>query len=166
VELERTGGDILSLDMMAAADEIGIRLESIGGLTVWERAPFAAHQARRFEVQRSIGSKDRPIWHYSDVVIRFPDGSKKRPDIAIFCSEPEQDEEIEQIPEAAIEILSRGYEKKDLVLGVALYKKFGVKDVIVLEPISGKLQHFSRAGERTLQSPIAITLECGYVCTV
>ena len=33
--------------------------------------------------------------HLSDVLIRFQDGSLKRPDIAIFCAEPpDQDEAI------------------------------------------------------------------------
>jgi hypothetical protein len=52
-----------------------------------------------------------------DVLIRFPDPdqSLKRPDIAIFCDEPpESDEALELLPQAVIEILSLGYEDKDL----------------------------------------------------
>jgi hypothetical protein len=48
----------------------------------------------------------------------YPDGSLKRPDISIFCHEPEeQDDAISLVPEAMIEVVSRGYEAKDLEIG-------------------------------------------------
>ena len=171
LERERPVKDILPMELMMEADELGIRLESIGGITVWEAMPLALHQSRVFQIQTSIraapGKASRcGCWQYSDVVIRFPDGSKKRPDVAIWCSEPQLLEEITIIPEAAIEILSRGYEKKDLTLGVPFYLEYGVKDVIVHDPINGEVRHFRRDGERRLESPVEIELECGCVCTV
>jgi hypothetical protein len=47
--------------------------------------------------------------------IQFPDGSDNRSDIAIFCEELSgTDTAVTTVLEAFIEILSRGYEKKDL----------------------------------------------------
>jgi Putative restriction endonuclease len=66
--------------------------------------------------------------HYADIYVAFPDGSLKRPDIAIFCREPEA--------EAVIEVISQGYEFKDLELGPMFYLSQGVKDVVVLDPRS------------------------------
>src|ERR1051325_11415069 len=97
IEREPAVQDILPMDLMMEADEAGIRLEYIDGLTVWEAMPRARHQARVFQIQNSIRPTRNQTtrcgcWQYSDVVVAFPDGSRKRPDIAIFCSEPEQDE--------------------------------------------------------------------------
>src|SRR5690349_21455092 len=104
---------------MMEADAEGIRLESVGGLTVWEASPLGIHQVNVFRIQSSIRvladrSTSCVCFHLSDVVVRFPDGSRKRPDIAIYCSEPEMTSEVTHVPEAVVEILSKGYEKKDL----------------------------------------------------
>src|SRR5947207_714191 len=104
IEREPDIHDILPMDLIMQADEAGIRLESIGGITVWEAMPVARHQDRVFKIQSSIRAAPGRAGscecrQYADVVILFPDGSKKRPDIAIFCSEPELDAEITQIPE-------------------------------------------------------------------
>lgn len=54
----------------------------------------------------------------SDVYVSFPDGSLKRPDISIFCQEPAEEEEaITLVPEAVIEIVSKGFEAKDFEIG-------------------------------------------------
>src|SRR2546423_10979059 len=94
-----------------AAEDLGIRLESVGGWTVWEAHPVARHQKATDRIRASI----RPpkgmglscaCYHLADVYIRFPDGSLKRPDISIFCREPdEEDEAITLVPEAVVEIL-------------------------------------------------------------
>ena len=64
----------------------------------------------------------RTIRFVSDVYVSFPDGSLKRPDIAIFCREPdEEDEAIKLVPEAVIEIVGKGYEAKDLELAPQFY---------------------------------------------
>lgn len=59
----------------------------------------------------------------------------KRPDISLFCREPdEQDEAIRLVPEAVIEVVSAGYEAKDLEIGPRFYLTQGVKDIIVFDP--------------------------------
>ncbi|MBC8134614.1 MAG: hypothetical protein H8F28_01835 [Fibrella sp.] len=74
--------------MSVEADAIGLRLELVCGIPVFEAFPVARHQAAIFRIQnstRSDVSGDIPCQclQYAGVQIRFPDGSRKRPDIAI-----------------------------------------------------------------------------------
>jgi Uma2 family endonuclease len=83
--------------------------------------------------------------HVSSVYVQFPDGSLERPDIAIFCSEPDETEDaISLVPEAEIEVVSKGYEAKDLEIGPPFYLAQGVKDVIVCDPTSLLVLHARR----------------------
>lgn len=159
-------------ELLIQAEEAGYRLETVGGLGVWEAHPAPTHQREVFRIQRSI----RPeAGHESgcecvqlaDVYVRFPDGSLKRPDISNFCREPEEAEEaITVLPEAVVEILSRGYEAKDLEVGVPFYMAHGVKDIIVFDPYALRARHFEGGREHLLQSPATIQLHCGCVCVV
>jgi Uma2 family endonuclease len=105
--------------------------------------------------------------HASDVYVQFPDGSLKRPDIAIFCREPdEQEDAITLVPEAVIEVVSRGYEAKDLEIGPPFYLAQGVKDVIIFDPTSLLVLHARRNATLRFTSPHAMVLECGCSVTV
>lgn len=71
----------------------------------------------------------------------------QRPDIAIFCREPEElDEAITLLPEAVVEVVSRGYEAKDLEIGPRFYLSQGVKDVVVFDPYTLLVLHLRRDG--------------------
>jgi Uma2 family endonuclease len=99
--------------------------------------------------------------------LSFPDGSLKRPDIAIFCQEPtEEDEAIKTVLEAVIEIVSKGYEAKDLEIGPHFYLSQGVKDVVVFDPYTLFVLHVRQDGTTRQVSPVAIAFECGCTCTV
>jgi Uma2 family endonuclease len=164
----------LTIDMMIqAADEAGIRLEYIQGIGgIWEVMPRARHQANIFRIQTSIKlgmqttAEGGGCFHYSDVSMRFPDGSAKRPDIAIFCTEPEQDEEITVLPDAVIELVSPGYADKDYNVAVPFYKKWGIRDIVIFDPKSGDVLHINAEGETHYASPVTLTFACGCVCTV
>jgi Uma2 family endonuclease len=105
--------------------------------------------------------------HAADVYISFPDGLLKRPDISIFCQEPEEEEEaITLVPEAVIEVISKGYEAKDLEIGPHFYLSQGVKDVVVFNPYTLLVLHVRRDGATRNISPIEIALECGCKCVV
>jgi Uma2 family endonuclease len=156
--------------LIQRADAIGIRLEIIAGLPVWEAAPAARHQKALFRIQTSLHplpSSGCGCFPLADTLIRFPDGSLKRPDIAVFCQEPpDTDEALECLPEAVIEILSAGYETKDLELGAPFYLAQGVMDVIVLDPRTSAVSHHRHDGLRRLTSPVDIVLECGCRCRI
>ncbi len=157
------------------ADELGIRLEIVAGLPIWEPHPLYRHQKAIDRIRATI-QQGKPVdsrqsdcmcVHISDVYVSFPDGSLKRPDIAIFCQEPsEEDEAIKSVPEAVIEIVSKGYEAKDLEIGPHFYLSQGIKDVVVFDPYTLLVLHVRRDGTIRKVSPVEIILECGCTCTV
>ena len=154
------------------AEELGIRLEIVAGLPVWEASPVIKHQLAVDRIRESINkSKDEnkscDCFHIADIYIKFPDESLKRPDISIFCRMPEEtDEAVTEIPQAVIEIISKGYEKKDLEIGVPFYLANGVKDVLVFNPYTDEVLHFCGGEKRGMTSPVEIEFDCGCSCTV
>jgi Putative restriction endonuclease len=151
------------------AEQLGIRLETIGGLAIWEAQPVYRHQKAVDRIRATI--KGRPgtpcgCVHVADVYMQFADGSLKRPDIAIFCREPNEEEEaITLLPEAVIEVVSKGYEAKDLEIGPRFYLSQGVKDVVVFDPATLLVLHVTPKGAERLVSPARIELACGCSCT-
>jgi len=90
-----------------------------------------------------------------------------RPDISVFCREPEEEEEaIRQVPEAVIEVISKKYEAKDLEISPPVYLANRVKDVVVFNPYTMDVLHFRDGEKRNLKSPVRIELECGCSCEV
>jgi Uma2 family endonuclease len=156
------------------ADELGIRLEIVGGLPIWEASPVYKHQKAvdriRATIERAPGEEgegDCQCVHVADVYVSFPDGSLKRPDIALFCREPEEEEEaIRLLPEAVIEVISKGHEAKDLEIGPRFYLSQGVKDVVVFDPYTLLVLHVRRDRVTRQVSPVEILLECGCRCVV
>lgn len=147
------------------AEQLGIRLEKVGGLHTWEAQPLLRHQKAIDRVRASIkplpGSTCRCV-HTSDVYVSFRDGSLKRPDIAVFSQEPQElDEAISLVPEAVVEVVSKGYEAKDLELGPRFYLSQGVRDVVVLDPLTLLVLHVRADQAARHVSPIRIELQCG-----
>jgi Uma2 family endonuclease len=153
------------------AEEIGIRLEIVRGLPIWEASPVWKHQKAVDRIRDSItpglNEQNCLCVHAADVYVSFPDGSLKRPDISIFCREPDEEEEaITLVPEAVIEVISKGYEAKDLELGPHFYLSQGVKDVVVFDPYTLMVLHVRRDAVERKISPVEIALECGCRCVV
>ncbi|HEX8145696.1 MAG TPA: Uma2 family endonuclease [Pyrinomonadaceae bacterium] len=157
------------------AEEFGIRLEIVRGLPIWEPYPVYKHQKavdriratiRRAEPAAEGGPKCQCV-HAADVYVSFPDGSLKRPDISVFCREPEDEEEaVRLVPEAVIEVISKGYEAKDLEIGPQFYLSQGVKDVVVFNPYTLLVLHVRRDEVQRHVSPVEIQLLCGCRCEV
>ena len=126
--------------LLERANEAGVRLEIVGGLPLWEASPTRRHQQAIDRIRATITplpdqASACGCIHLADVYICFPDGSLKRPDIAIFCREPdEQDEAITLVPAAVVEVVSAGYEAKDLEIGPRFYLTQGVDDIVVFDP--------------------------------
>ena len=154
------------------AEDLGIKLEIAGNLAIWEASPVYKHQKEVDRIRDSIKKSDKNgvvcnCIDVADVYVQFPDGSLKRPDVSIFCREPEEQEEaINQVPEAVIEVISKKYEAKDLEISPPIYLANGVKDVIVFNPYTMEVFHFRQDGTRNLTSPVEIEFECGCICTV
>lgn len=157
-------------DLMLAADEAGIKLEWVQGNPTWEASPALRHQRVVDRISLSIEpTKGRSgsgceCEAVRDVYIRFPDGSLKRPDIAIFCQKiADTDEAIETVPDAVVEVVSKGFERKDLEVGPPFYLSQGVKDVVVVD-LDRRAHHFTTRGVEIYDPPRVLNLECG--CTV
>lgn len=152
------------------AEELGVRLEWVAGLPIWESAPVYRHQKEVDRIRATIAAvegSDCLCVHAADVYVAFPDGSLKRPDISIFCREPdEQEEAVRLVPEAVIEVISKGFEAKDLEIGPRFYLSQGVRDVVVLNPYTAEVLHVRPDGERRLPSPAPLELACGCACIV
>ena len=161
------------LDRLTRFAPTEIKLEITGGVRTWRLLPSLRHQKLIDRIRASIAPVIQPggdcgCYHLSDASLLFPDGSFKRPDIAIFCVEPPDiDEAWEQVPEAVIEIVSLGYEEKDLSINPPWYLSMGVKDVLVVEPREGQVRHFRHAAPMVVRSqPSAFELLCGCRCVV
>jgi Uma2 family endonuclease len=161
----------IPLERLLAADELGVRLEIVGGLPLWEAHPLPKHQRAVDRIRSSIRPPTEHgdqggcgCVHLADVYVQFPDSSLKRPDIALYCREPEEeDTPIALVPEAVIEVVSRGYEAKDLEIGPRFYLSQGVKDVVVFDPDTLLVLHV-RVGRHV--SPVALEFVCGCRCVV
>lgn len=148
-----------------------VRLEYVRGQPRWEALPSSRHQKALQQIERSVRPTlaDLPgcvCFTLANVLIRFPDSDRslKRPDLAIFCEEPpDSDEAIERIPVAVVEILSPGYEDKDLGSdGAPFYLTYGVRDVVVFDPRQKLATHFQAgAPPVTRHRPATIALLCG-----
>ena len=152
------------------ADQLGIRLEVVNGLSIWEAQPLYKHQKAVERISQAIRQIDENCVcvHAMDVYVQFPNGLK-RPDISIFCREPteaEQENALTLIPEAVIEVVSKGYEAKDLEIAPPFYLSQGVKDIIVFDPATLLVLHVKHGAAVRLISPVEIVLQCGCVVTI
>jgi Uma2 family endonuclease len=144
----------------------------VGGLPIWEAQPVLRHQRAVDRIRDSIKPTSSTedgcgCIHVADIYIQFPDGSLKRPDVSIFCEEPEeQDEAVTLVPEAVIEVISRGYEAKDLDIGPGFYLSQGVKDVVVFNPHTLVVLHIRKDEVTRHVSPVELNLLCGCTCEV
>lgn len=135
----------------------------MNGLAIWEAQPLYKHQKAVERIAQSIrpheGSPCLCV-HAMDVYIQFPNGLK-RPDISVFCREPSEEEQenaLTLIPEAVIEVVSKGYEAKDLEIGLPFYLSQGVKDVIVFDPATLLVLHVRHGNAERLVAPVEINL--------
>jgi Uma2 family endonuclease len=161
-------------EMILQTDASGapVRLEYVRGRLKVEASPASRHQKTIDRIRialKPIPGADAGCSSHSlaDTLIRFPDpdSSLKRPDIAIFCDEPpDSDEALDILPAAVIEILSLGYEDKDLGPdGAPFYLAWGVGDVLVVDPRNGLVRHYqpNTPGPATLHTPVSVDLHCG-----
>ena len=158
--------------MERRADEVGIRLEYVNGIAVWEASPVIRHQRITDRIRASIWADEGEdggcgCIHYADITIHFPDGSIKRPDISLFCEEPEeQDTMCEKVPDAVIEILSKGYEKKDTEVSLPFYLAQGIPDIVLFDPAANLVRHYHGGKTDVHASPVSLTFACGCMVSV
>ena len=149
-----------------------IRLEITNGIPTWEAFPSLRHQMIIDVIRTTIkpiggADTDCECFNAPDIYVRFPDGSLKRPDVSIFCKAlPAQDDAVTVVPDAVIEIVSRGYEYKDVVINPPFYLGQGVRDVVIYDPSSQRVAHYTRGGVTNHFAPVTLALSCGCECTI
>jgi hypothetical protein len=149
-----------------------IKLERTAGVPTWEVLPSSRHQMIADQIRATIlpttsGAAACGCHHLADVMVRFPDGSLKRPDIAIFCTPPPmQDDALTLLPVAVIEIISLGYEYKDVTLNPPFYLGHQLQDVVVVDPHAQRVTHYTQTGVQTQPTPAALHLTCGCQCQI
>jgi Uma2 family endonuclease len=158
--------------VMQLSEALGVKLEITGGLPTWEAFPGMRHQKAVRRILQSI----RPIpdhpsacgcFDVADVYIKFPDGSLKRPDIAIYCHEPaDTDAATTELPMAVIEVVSKDYEIKDRDLNPPFYLRHGIADVVIVDPRTLEVIHHQASGVTTHTSPVVLDLASGCRVTV
>src|SRR6185369_6932795 len=141
------------------AEQAGVKIELTAGLPTWEAFPAARHQKAVKRIEQSIipdpAQADCECYELADTYIRFPDGSLKRPDVAIFCEEPpDTDEALEIVPMAVIEVLSKDYAAKDTQISAPFYLKQGVLDVVLFDPRTNEVTHLRCDYEGRHASPV------------
>ena len=162
-------------DVIRAMDEAhdaGVRLEVHQGLPIWEFMPSPLNTMETVRIAASLrrmSSDEESCGCYGlpDMAILFPDGSLRRPDVSIYCELPSRTQEAARVlPKAVIEVVSPGFEVKDLELSPPFYLLHGIQDVVLFDPRTGSVAHFRRDGRTHHASPVEIVLECGCHVTV
>lgn len=160
------------LDLLVqSADHSQVRLQMTAGVPTWEAMPGWRHQRITLDIRDSIrrlaeGEGDCGCHAGVDVMIRFPEGSFRSPDVAIFCQlPPDRDGAVDILPAAVVEIVSPGYEEKDRI-GPPFYLDQGIADVVVYDPRSGEVVHFTPVGRSVHAAPVDLAFACGCVVTI
>ncbi len=155
--------------LVRSAEESLVKIEMTAGIPTWEAMATPRHQqllGEIFEGVRRTGEGDCGCHRYLDTYIRFPDGSFKRPDLAIYCARlPDIDVATDVLPAAVVEIVSEGYEEKDRI-GLPFYLAQGIADVVVYDPRTGEVVHATPQGQTNHQAPVDLAFACGCAVTI
>lgn len=157
---------------LLTAEDLGIKLEIVGGLPIWEASPIVLHQLAVDRIRSSFKKNERAAnacecITIADIYVQFPDGSLKRPDVSIFCRMPlETEEAVKTVPDAVIEVLSKKYEAKDLKISVPFYIEQRIKDIVVFNPYTMEVLYFRDGEQMNFSSPVEIEFACGCKCVV
>ncbi|RYG45078.1 Uma2 family endonuclease [bacterium] len=157
--------------IVQSADESLVKVEMAGGVPTWEAMPGVRHQRIIRLVANSVRRSpqeegDCGCHVYEDVYVRFPEGSFKSPDVAIYCEElPDVDGATDVIPVAVVEIVSKGYEAKDRI-GLPFYLSQGIADVVVYDPRTREVIHATPQGQNMHTAPVDLTFACGCAVTI
>ncbi len=172
IEKSKSLFPLLDDSMEHLGDASGFKLEITNGIPTWEAFPVIRHQAKIDTIRTHLKPSTQDAGgceciHYADLTILFPDGSVKRPDIAIFCRQPKElDTACTDIPEVVIEIFSKGYEKKDTEISLPFYLSYNIPDVVLFDPATNKVFHYHNGQTDEYDSPVELTFACGCHATI
>jgi Uma2 family endonuclease len=124
--------------------EEGAPFQLINCDLVMSPAPIPLHQQIQFALSEIIvlyyiktGRKGQ--WLYAPTDVKFDEGNVLQPDVLYIAEERKAElikERIEGAPDLVIEILSPSTGYYDLRQKKDVYEKYGVKEYIVIDPVS------------------------------
>ena len=151
-----------------AAREAGLKIEIASGLPIFQLAPSMIHQEDLGEIYKGVRKGPKAIasgcgcFAAFDALVKFPDGSYRRPDLSIFCVRPPRVRTATTIiPTAVVEALSPSSMVKDVQLSPAWYLSQGVRDVFVYDPEGLTVDHIRASGQERHFIPIDLETETG-----
>ena len=154
--------------VVEAAHDIGLNIEIAGGLPIYELAPSMVHQEDLGEIYKGVRRGPRAVesgcgsFARFDALIRFPDGSYRRPDISIFCTRPPRTRAAAtQVPTAVVEAPSPSSLVKDTELSPSWYLSQGVRDVFVYDPEGLTVDHIRASSRERHAVPVELETETG-----
>lgn len=141
-------GEYTLEDYYALPDEI--RAELIDGVLYNMSAPLGTHQLIAFEMGFQISSfirqkKGKCIVMLSPVDVQLDRDEKTmvQPDVLILCDrEKFKNKVIYGAPDFVMEVLSPGTRKKDMFIKSEKYRKAGVREYWILDPINKELRKY------------------------
>jgi Putative restriction endonuclease len=154
-----------TLEQLAGAGIVDLYL--VDGLPLWEASHSPQHQLAIDAIRTSLQpGGDCAGINYYRVDLRLGERTLLCPDIAIYAAEPVvTDAAVTTVPVAIIEVLHADYIAKDRAL-VPVYLRAGVLDVLLFDPESGGITHYSGKLAREYQAPLTLRLECGCWVTI
>ena len=160
------------LDLLVrSADECFVKIEMTAGIPTWEAMPGVRHQRIIMDVWNSVrrsfgGEGDCGCHALVDVMVRFPEGSFRSPDVVIYGQQlPDIDGATDVIPAAVVEIVSPGYEETER-LGLPFSLAQGIADVVVYDPRTGEVVHATPKGQTVHAAPVDLAFACGCAVTI
>jgi Uma2 family endonuclease len=124
--------------------EEGAPFQLINYELIMSPSPLAIHQQIMYELSEIIvlyniehGRKGQ--WMYAAMDVKFDEGNVLQPDILFISKERKAEiikDRVEGAPDLVIEILSPSNANYDLRQKKDVYEKYGVKEYIVIDPIS------------------------------
>ncbi len=136
----------------------GFPCELIDGEFVREPAPVYRHQrvvARLMQTLLELVGAESVVSSPIDVVL--DEFNVVQPDVAVFTQALSPDLERVPLPALVIEVLSRATEGRDRTQKTALYLDRGVREVWLIDPITGTIEVCTRPTRTTHSADEAAT---------
>jgi hypothetical protein len=150
---------------MASAGVVDLYL--VDGLPRWEASHSPRHQLAIDAVRAGL----QPGAHcpgaiYYRVDLRLGEHTLLCPDLAIYAAElANEDAAVTTVPVAVIEVLHPDSIAKNRAL-VPVYLREGVLDVVLFDPESGGITHYSGKLAMEYRAPLRLQLSCGWQLTI
>ena len=147
---------LLTTDDLLLLPDDGNRYELVEGELIVTRSPSHTHQRTLANLVRIIGNyfEQNPIGEaLPNPGVIFDKHTAVSPDVVLLTNQQSErlgsEPHIHEAPELAVEIVSPGREnaRRDRVMKLQVYGRFGVKEYWVADPAARALEIYRREGD-------------------